>query len=285
MLLIPLARVRICVEVILKIVGINNYKNLIFNILNYDLFFSCSPSCKSKGDCCSDYDSVGCDLINMNTNLTTSTVESNTCTDNVGCVSCDSKLTIQNSFKQQIPLCNLCSNSLYYFNGTCIETCPENTISINTNKICIEKLSCSIKNCDACENSVCKTCKRGTFMYNGQCLYECPNQFRADRITWACLEPPVFAWYWVYPSRSSCKTNCGIVVAEDADCSCNSDCFQFGNCCQDIEDFCPDLIYWRKKGKSTQKSKKNKKEISDINKSNSIKNTKPLLFSFSNIIY
>ena len=71
-----------------------------------------------------------------------------------------------------------------------------------------------------------------------------------------------------YPSTTSCKTNCGIVVQEDWDCSCSSECFRFGNCCQDIEDFCPDLIYWRKKpaalrkdNKKVTKVEKNKKDI------------------------
>ena len=136
---------------------------------------------------------------------------------------------------------------------------------------CYPKPACSVLNCDTCsENSTaeCKKCRRGNFLFDGACIEECPVSYNADRITWSCLEPPVFAWYWVYPSTTSCKTNCGIVVQEDWDCSCSPDCFRFGNCCQDIEDFCPDLIYWRKKPaalrkdtKKVTKVEKNKKDI------------------------
>jgi hypothetical protein len=106
-----------------------------------------------------------------------------------------------------------------------------------------------VTDCEECVKgnpAVCKTCERGHFLHNNMCHQICPNGFRADRITWTCLEPPVFAWYWVYPSRTSCKTHCGIVIQEDWDCSCAADCFRYGNCCQDIEDVCGSLLFWRK---------------------------------------
>ena len=56
-------------------------------------------------------------------------------------------------------------------------------------------------------------------MYNNQCTAMCPEAYRADRATWACLQQPVFAWYWIFPSNSSCKTRCGQVISSDADCS------------------------------------------------------------------
>jgi len=64
---------------------------------------------------------------------------------------------------------------------------------------------------------------------------------------------PVFAWYWVFPSRTSCRSHCGVVVQESWDCSCRDDCVYFGNCCQDIEDYCPDMLFWRKKGYTKKK--------------------------------
>jgi len=105
-------------------------------------------------------------------------------------------------------------------------------------------------------------------MFNNQCVGECPVNYNADRITWTCLETPVFAWYWIYPSRTSCKTNCGVVIQEDWDCSCSPECFRFGNCCQDIEDYCPSLIYWRKAPALRKDSKNNNdkkaKEVKNI---------------------
>jgi len=46
----------------------------------------------------------------------------------------------------------------------------------------------------------------------------CPNEYRADRATWACLQEPVFAWYWIFPSRSSCNNRCGDMMSLDNDC-------------------------------------------------------------------
>jgi hypothetical protein len=60
----------------------------------------------------------------------------------------------------------------------------------------------------------------------------------------------------VYPSRTSCKTHCGVVVKEDWDCSCSDNCFYYGNCCQDIEDYCPDFLFWRKASRKLAKNAK-----------------------------
>lgn len=54
----------------------------------------------------------------------------------------------------------------------------------------------------------CTRCKRGLFLYNNTCVSKCPQDYRADRMTWTCLHNPIFAWYWVYPSKSSCNKIC-----------------------------------------------------------------------------
>lgn len=119
---------------------------------------------------------------------------------------------------------------------------------MTTNRICIKNQDCRVDNCNECVDgnpSVCKKCNNGTFMHNNQCLELCPNRYRADRISWVCLEAPVFAWYWVFPSVTTCSRRCGLVISHDMDCSCSNDCFRTGNCCQDIEDFCPELLFWK----------------------------------------
>merc|ERR1711957_929653 len=83
--------------------------------------------------------------------------------------------------------------------------------------------------------------------------------------TWTCLEPPVFAWYWVYPSRSSCQNYCGIIVQEDWDCSCSSDCFYYGNCCQDVDYYCDEILFWRKSGNKLSKNNKMKNSANKPN--------------------
>ena len=171
---------------------------------------------------------------------------------------CDNKKNVQIA-GEAIPECNVCREDLLYLDGTCVNKCPEDRVINKTNRLCEVKKACEAKNCDQCDvnsKTVCNKCQRGTFKHNGQCLEVCPTNFRADRITWTCLEVPVFAWYWVYPSMTSCKTNCGLVIQSDSDCSCHAGCFYYGNCCQDIEDYCPSLLFWRKKGKTTSSTSK-----------------------------
>ena len=150
----------------------------------------------------------------------------------------------------------------------CYEKCPNGTITDSSNFICTKAPECHVENCEACSpgnDKVCSRCKRGTYMSNGICVNSCPQGFRADRITWSCLEPPVFAWYWVYPSRSSCKNYCGVIVQDDSDCSCASDCFMLGNCCQDIENHCTELLFWRKKAVTPTAPSSNKSQPKKTN--------------------
>jgi hypothetical protein len=176
---------------------------------------------------------------------------------NIGCKFCDNKILIDT--KENVQKCIKCKDDYFLYVGRCFEKCPENTNENFINRICEIKPLCTIENCGECSNSsTCKTCKNGYYKYENQCITKCPDNYRADRITWSCLKAPIFAWYWVYPSRS-CRNYCGLVVQEDWDCSCSPDCFYFGNCCQDIDDYCENLLFWRKK-------------VNKLSKSNTIKN-------------
>lgn len=143
--------------------------------------------------------------------------------------------------------CGKCGEESFQRNGDCIPSCQSNDIILNPNKICMAKQECLVENCAQCiegNSSLCKICFNGRYMYNNQCLHSCPFKLRADRISWTCLETPIFAWYWIFPSRASCRSRCGKLIGFDMDCSCTDDCFRFGNCCQDIEDNCPQYIFW-----------------------------------------
>ncbi len=85
--------------------------------------------------------------------------------------------------------------------------------------------------CTTCDGDKCKTCYNGYFLYKHECVDKCPTGYRADRITWSCLQPPVFAWYWAKPS-SSCVGKCGKILE---DCSCKTDCILNGTCCSDYD--------------------------------------------------
>ncbi len=144
--------------------------------------------------------------------------------------------------------CGQCKEGLLLREGECVNSCFATDTINKSNNSCIPKEFCLVENCSKCiraNSSVCKTCMNGFFMYNNQCLLSCPPRLRADRISWSCLEPPVFAWYWIFPSKSSCRSRCGRNIDYEMDCSCTEDCFRKGNCCQDVEDSCPNFVYWK----------------------------------------
>jgi len=57
-------------------------------------------------------------------------------------------------------------------------------------------------------NFKCSKCKRGLFLFNNTCIEKCPDNYRADKMTWNCMQIPIFAWYWDFPSKNSCKDYC-----------------------------------------------------------------------------
>jgi len=193
---------------------------------------SCDPSCKQSGNCCSDYENSKCDRIVASQNCTNTTK---------GCEFCEEGVSGQ--------FCTQCAPGYYFFNRTCSSGCPQGYVS-DDNYACVVQKQCNVENCEECDennHNICRTCKKGAFLSEGKCGERCAEGYRADRISWTCLEAPVFAWYWVYPSTTSCRTHCGTVISSSMDCSCGDECFYYGNCCQDIEDYCPQMLFWRKK--------------------------------------
>jgi proprotein convertase subtilisin/kexin type 5 len=145
---------------------------------------SCAPSCKSRGNCCTDYEAVNCDGL-----VPKAEKVKDECTKNKGCDYCDDSL----KHDDNIAKCNQCKDNFYLLDGRCYEICPEGTITDNINYLCNKKPACDVKNCDLCDKinkNQCSTCTRGFFRSNNQCLEKCPAGYRADRITWSCLEPP-----------------------------------------------------------------------------------------------
>lgn len=199
---------------------------------------SCLPSCISEGNCCSDYHQ--CEyLINKN-NLRQAECHAK----NPNCDLCEDFPEVAGSLAK----CGKCKEGLWNRTGDCLQSCVSDDSVMPVNHVCIPNTNCLVENCAECvqnNRSVCRTCANGFYMYNNQCLQSCPLRLRADRIAWTCLEPPIFAWYWVFPSKSTCKNKCGRVIDIEMDCSCHADCFRFANCCQDVEDYCPQYVYWK----------------------------------------
>lgn len=48
------------------------------------------------------------------------------------------------------------------------------------------------------------------------------------------------------PSKNSCRDKCGSNKTPETDCSCSSDCFREGNCCEDVDEFCVNFSILRK---------------------------------------
>jgi len=200
---------------------------------------SCEPKCITDGSCCSDYH-ICEDMYNKN-----NFKQAECGRLSANCELCESFEAEANGNVK----CGKCADKFFNRDGICVSMCDSNDITEVSNKICLPpKQVCLVRSCAECDNinpAICNRCSKGFFMYNNQCLLSCPLRLRADRISWSCLEPPVFAFYWIFPSKKSCRNNCGKSFLSIDGCSCTEECFRFGNCCEDIETFCKNYIYWR----------------------------------------
>lgn len=194
---------------------------------------SCQQDCKQLGNCCSDY-YICEDLYKKNLN------KGEECqSKNPTCELCSDMNNGANT------KCSQCKAGYYLRNEECVSICDQYDKVFTNSMTCVKGQRCLVENCNECEDnnpSVCKRCSNGFFLYNNQCMISCPMQFNADRMNWMCLEPSVFAWYWIFPSASSCRNKCDIPSGGNMDCSCRDDCFRYGNCCQDIEEYCYKLV-------------------------------------------
>merc|ERR1712037_1071768 len=119
--------------------------------------------------------------------------------------------------------------------------CPKNTIELDNNNICVDKITCNTDNCSKCHNKIkCEKCIHGLFLHENKCLEKCPIGTRANRIDFTCQNKSSFSFFMIYPSTNSCKNKCGLNnLEEDKDCSCDVNCLRNGNCCDDFEKACP----------------------------------------------
>ncbi len=137
--------------------------------------------------------------------------------------------------------CSQCKPGFNLRNFKCVSTCDVSDRIIKSNNLCYRTSKCLVEDCLECEGnnpSVCAQCNNGMFLHNNMCHVSCPGALRADRINWSCLEDNVFSWYWIFPSKSSCRSSCGMPMGANRDCSCEESCIHYGNCCQDVEDYC-----------------------------------------------
>ncbi len=201
---------------------------------------SCSQTCIYQGNCCSDY--LECEellLTNFNKKLECQS-------GNQNCELCESFLHKEdlNLPGSLLPLkCGKCKEGFFLSYGECVPKCSITDKILFPNKICISTQKCLVENCYNCFDknpSLCKYCTGGFFLLNNQCYNNCPLNFKADRMTMTCVENKKYAWYWVFPSKHSCKDSCLIDFSKypNADCKCDPECLRRGDCCQDVDEYC-----------------------------------------------
>ena len=209
-----------------KAYSIGSCENICGYNINEDC--SCTEDCISKGNCCSDYSSACEQLYQKSSSY---------------CEISNCKLCYSNT------QCGQCNEGYWLRNGECVKHCAPNDIEKIPNKVCNINRQCYVSNCDECDRGngkKCIKCENGYFYYKNQCVEECPKRTLADRLSWSCVEVGEFAFYWVFPSSSTCRDSCGRRMERDSmDCSCDEKCFQKGNCCGDIEQFCKEYLFWK----------------------------------------
>jgi hypothetical protein len=126
-----------------------------------------------------------------------------------------------------------------------VKTCPKNNIYIDEkNKICITKEgnNCNLDNCIRCNKiNQCEKCQHGFYIFENKCKNSCPIGLRANRSNFTCSKEEEYSFFFILPSKNSCKDKCGY-FEQTADCSCHHHCMMFGNCCDDFTELCQEEI-------------------------------------------
>ena len=94
---------------------------------------SCNQECKSKGNCCYDFESRQCSFILENA-LNSSDEK---CIKNKGCELCSNSQVLESDNSQS--LCLQCGDDYFLYKGKCYyKTCPTGTQANYINKVCSE---------------------------------------------------------------------------------------------------------------------------------------------------
>lgn len=85
-------------------------------------------------------------------------------------------------------ICLMCNQGFFYYKNKCLTKCPNYTIELDNNRLCVDKISCGgVDNCEKCiHKSKCTKCIHGLFLYENECHEKCPIGTRANRINFTC---------------------------------------------------------------------------------------------------
>lgn len=89
--------------------------------------------------------------------------------------------------KENKQICLMCNDGFFLYKNSCVSKCPLNTIELDNNNLCVDKINCKVNNCEKCiHGEKCTKCIHGLFLYENECLEKCPNGTRANRINFTC---------------------------------------------------------------------------------------------------
>ena len=142
---------------------------------------SCHVTCAK----CSGKESTQCTLCNGSYTL----INDGRCVDTRQLQNCGPGHYLNPSSLECTPCPSLCANcsgdttclscleSHYLLsNGTCVESCPEHTVTDNSTNVCLDT-ACheSCLSCFGTKDSQCISCSEGMLLYEGSCTDKCPN--------------------------------------------------------------------------------------------------------------
>lgn len=214
---------------------------------------SCDKDCVQKGNCCRDYKDH-CEeffyYFKYNEKLKkrqNKEVTSISSSKQPSLSKCQFEIELKNKEVQ----CVKCKEGFYYYNNECYKKCPNDSHLNKINSLCID-------------SNIKQNCSSNEFYLeeDNDCYSECPKGYKADKINKICSYTLKFTFHWVFPSKGSCNNKCG--VKYNLDCSCEAECFRYGNCCEDFEKQCPLETLYENCDKMCEECSKNGKCVNCI---------------------
>ncbi|KAL4512337.1 hypothetical protein ABPG72_005339 [Tetrahymena utriculariae] len=158
-----------------------------------------------------------------------------TCINQKDCQTCPQNTFLIN-LNNQI-LCSTCNSGLYYYQQSCVSTCPIGIGGFNNQnqRICV---SCQDTNCQQCStitpnnsnqqginSQQCLKCNSGSYLLSGICVINCPNSMYNDT---------------TYNICQFCSSQCQTCSSQSKCTSCLNGQFLYQDTCLQS---CPDSFY------------------------------------------
>ncbi|CAB4064159.1 ENDOU [Lepeophtheirus salmonis] len=204
----------------------------------------CNDRCKSRGNCCDDYESL-CSAQTQST-VSKSVVSGASCLGK-----CNQPFNIKNSC-QCNSNCNNFSNCCSDFDALCKKskssTKRPSKATVESTKSCVGKCNERFNTENACQcNANCNKFNNCCSDFNSTCI---ASTTRTKFVIKSTIRPQ---------NEGSCSGKCHHAFSFQTPCQCNYGCEKYNNCCSDYGKLCsalppPKTTPKRKPGKATSKS-------------------------------